>query len=344
MGTRGRLRPVRVRRTVAAVCAVLATSALLSGCFDTDFGGGDMAVINDDGVAVGMIRVRDEVGNVRTETVAIDTESGDRTVFAPPGGWPYTMPTPTGLADDGMVIAVAAQGFLPVGLRWWPATGEVELAPQGQFEATFLGTVSDGGIAGGYGRDGDAVTPILWDGDEVVDLSAVPGAPVAKLGNAQVVAVNDHRQVVGRAIFDGVLHLFTWDAATGFRFRPYEDGQLSAINDDGVIVGSTFDAGIGQYRQAWYDWATLTPHPLDELGLLREVNDRNMAVGTAIRFEDGTAVGYEVCADLTAGSVTDLRDGKGYFAADLNDAGAVVGNGSSRAGMWNPGTCVPSSG
>jgi len=329
---------------VAAACTVLASAALLSGCFDQDFGGGSLTAINDDGVAVGSIRARDEVGNVRDETVAINTETGSRTVFAAPAGWPYGTPTPTGIADDGMVVAVTASGSVPVGLRWWPASRAIELAPLGRLDGIYLGTVSDGGIAGGYGRHGDALVPILWDGDEIVDLSAVPGAPVDKLEHAQVVAVNDHRQIIGTAIFDGVLHVFTWDAATGFRFRPYENGQLSALDDDGVIVGSAFDAGVDQYRQAWYDWATLTPHPLGEYGLLRAVNDRNMAVGTAVRFEGASVVGVEVCADLTTGEVTPLRDGKGVFAADINDAGAVVGGGHSRAGMWNPGTCVPSPG
>ena len=99
---------------MAAVCTVLATAALLSGCFDQDFGGGDMTAINDDGVAVGSIRARDEVGNVRSETVAIDTETGKRTVFEAPAGWRYGTPIPTGIADDGMVVA-RGLGGLPAG-------------------------------------------------------------------------------------------------------------------------------------------------------------------------------------------------------------------------------------
>jgi len=331
------------RRVIGLVVASVAAASLLTGCFERDFGRGELADINDDGRAVGRLIDDDGSGNEATRVVAVDTATGAEQVLHLPSGWSLPDVLPVGIADDGTVYGNAADESGSVGVRWTPATGEVEVLPDAGFELVLVNTVSDGGIAGGLGRGGGVEAPLLWIGDDVVDLSALPGAPVQVQGDAWVTAVNDHRQVVGRAWYGGDYFQFTWDPTSGFRLRPGSDISLGAVNDDGVVVGSFTEAGI--QRPAWYDWATLTPHVIDDRGSASGVNDSGMAVGQVWRPDGkGSQQLIPACIELSTGELSELSRSADERAVTLNDAGAVVGIGHGRAGMWNPGSCVPSSG
>ena len=321
------------RRTIGAIVGLVAAASLLTGCFDRDFGRGELVDINDDGIAV---------GGVENRTVTVDTANGHQQALPLPIASRYTDPQEVGIDNDGTVFGTVSNDFGEiVGFRWTPATGVTEVLPQADFDWVLVRAVSDGGIVGGLGGRDGVTRPVIWTGDRIVDLGDRPDAPDELTREAWVEAVNDDGQVIGGARSGDTTYNFTWDAATGFRLRPVADGAMSDINEAGVIVGSAFTAS-GVERPAWYDWATLTSHPIDDRGSLYSLNDQGMAVGRVVRADaDGTERSVPVCAELSSGELSELPNGAGKRAVAINDAGAVVGSWMHRAGIWKPGTCAP---
>jgi probable HAF family extracellular repeat protein len=149
---------------------------------------------------------------------------------------------------------------------------------------------------------------------------------------------------VGVALFANA----TTYSLTGLGTLP--DTNFSAakrINNAGQVVGISFLIGSGTSHAVLWSGGSITS--LDGLGPLNgaaSINSSGQVVGdsstpgaqkvnTAVLWSAGTLTPTDL------GAVGILRDGRGSFAYDINDAGQVVGAGDGGAILWSGGSATP---
>ena len=168
----------------------------------------------------------------------------------------------------------------------------------------------------------------------VVDLGTLGGAL------SLATAINDQQQVVGYSV-DATnvdLRAFLWEDGV-MRALPTLDGFSVAtdINDLGVAVGNSRDAGFVDRAVRWQDGgieALETPPGAHSCGATA-VNNHGAIVGVCDRLPDHYGVLWQ------NGAIVDLGSGATYPVA-IDDQGVVtgfiIGEGGSRRGfMWREG-------
>jgi probable HAF family extracellular repeat protein len=175
----------------------------------------------------------------------------------------------------------------------------------------------DGDVAGCSNTSNGEVHAFLWHRGTMVDLAAAS----AMTGGASCgLAVNDRGVVAGRAA-DG--ELVVWDGASATSLGV--TGDVGAINDSGLVVGSYDDAGVAR-AFAWQDGV------LRDLGAPRTTSSRATAVnarGDIVGQAGGHAFLYRDGAFVDLGTL----GGAASIAKGINDRGEVVGMASDAHGV-----------
>ncbi len=214
-----------------------------------------------------------------------------------------------GINDSGQVVGYAdLVGDFPGHAFLWDSSGGMQ----------DLGTLPGDGNSSAYGINasgqvvGESATPgnfffhaFLWDsGGGMQDLGNLPGA---KSSNAY--GINASGQVVGRSIFsDGTEHAFLWDSSGGMQDLGTPAGAVSSeafgINAFGQVVGASEQPGL--FRA--FLW--------DNTGGMQNLDDL-------------------------------LPEGAGWslvYAAGINDAGQIVGQGKNPSGQYHAYLLTPDGG
>jgi probable HAF family extracellular repeat protein len=158
---------------------------------------------------------------------------------------------------------------------------------------------SAGQVAGQLNLASGAQEGVVWNPDgSMTRLGFVPGSSSYPLSGAQ--DINDHGWVVGVASASGYYRAFLWRGSGPIETLPMPTGMTSsyanAINNNGVVVGSA----SGGYPAP-------PPYP----------------PSLAVVWEDGVVT-----------ALPPLAEGAAVSAADINDAGQIVGNSATTAAPW----------
>lgn len=115
------------------------------------------------------------------------------------------------------------------------------------------GGINDYGVVSGTSGDLNNRRAVIWKNGSVMALDLLPGADVADGGD-----INNFEQIVGVAIGpSGATRAFFWDNGTTTELPPLTAPNVyaatpSAINDWGVVVGTTYiSGGFGGIATLW---------------------------------------------------------------------------------------------
>jgi probable HAF family extracellular repeat protein len=175
----------------------------------------------------------------------------------------------------------------------------------------------------------------------VVDI----GAAVGRTSSSYALGINAQGQVIGSVRSSGRRHGFVWNKGTATIIDPAApESEVSDINDEGQVVGESFQPPDGSYAFVWNHGS------LTKLGSLGgrvtsavAINNRGQVIGNST-----TATGASHAFIWDHGQLTDLGTlggdptVAGSDAVALNDRGQVVGlattsRGAVHAFLWQSG-------
>jgi probable HAF family extracellular repeat protein len=244
---------------------------------------------------------------------AVWDASGRRTDLPLPPGTPYS------LVND-MNNAGTVVGYVSPNPVRWNTNGTVTVLPLlpggtgGQAVA-----INDAGTIVGFSRVPDGTQhAVRWSPDgRITDLGTLGG------GYSDSVDVNERGAVAGQAQgADGAYHAVRWPQNGRITELSPADSKAVAINDRGVVVGSSGGAPVR--------WTGTTPTALpllvgDFQGFAVDVNRTGVVAGiSGDPFSSSRGVVWDA-----AGAATELGPvpgGQTTSVNDINDRGEVVGN------------------
>ncbi len=270
--------------------------------------------------------------------------------------------------NRGQVVGHSRTGQGPCGLTAvdtavvWDRHGvPTALGPlPGDVEARARG-INDAGIVTGISlgpRDAGTCftvfTPVVWDRNgNPTELSIVAGFLEGFVGDGHS-SINNNGAVAGGSIdfnFFPFIIARLWDRQGGATdlMAPvgYFNAAANAINNNGLVVGQTFDVGGADMAVLWDrngNPATLPPLMGDPESSAAAVNDRGQAAGSSgidlfgfFGTPAGTAVVWGQDGNPTA--LAPLAGDTDSFAFAINEPGRVVGTsrdagGTSTAVVW----------
>jgi probable HAF family extracellular repeat protein len=264
---------------------------------------------------------------------------------------------PTTLLEEASASDVNASGLI---------AGTRQVGPGGQTEAyvhdTETGTTTMLGTLGGWSSSASAVNDagtvvgtaggraFVWDAEGGMrSIGTLPGYDCDDEpceGTSTATDINEDGVIVGASTYyDSGFPVgapFVYDAVNGLRELPVAagpDGEASAINDAGIVVGWKEVYGPGS-RAFAYDLNTGVETDLGTLGgeqaTASDVNEAGLIVGysqlagapSCVGFADWCQDTHAFVYDLATGTMTDLGSLAGATrsgAYAINDAGVVVG-------------------
>jgi probable HAF family extracellular repeat protein len=144
---------------------------------------------------------------------------------------------------------------------------------------------------------------LLWDGGKPIDLGNLGGTGAFGPGNIAL-EVNNQGEVVGASDLadNTTFHAFRWTGRAGIKDLGTLRGDFAsaglAINDDGIVVGASFDADFNPRAFLWRkgvmtDLNTLIPanSPFVSLLFAHGINSRGEIVGFGVN-NDGAVHGF----------------------------------------------------
>jgi len=176
---------------------------------------------------------------------------------------------------------------------------------------------------------------LLWDRGEVTDLGNLGGSGAVGPGNVAL-GLNNRGQVIGVSDLQGdtTYHGFVWTKDGGIKGLGTLSGDVTSvalgINDEGAIVGASFDVG-GNPRAFLRQDGVMTDlnklisadAPLYLL-FAHGINSQGVIVGFGV--DTGTGNVHAYLATPCDNSRADI----GWCGADINDAGTEVGKSIER--------------
>jgi probable HAF family extracellular repeat protein len=280
-----------------------------------------------------------------------------------------TLPTPAkdaaafGINDAGEIVGHSQdQSGNQAALLWNAATPDAAPVVLAGFGTTYLATgINAAGEIVGSGSARGQAKVLVWNASDPTAAPSVLGSPPtlanqlsSSLGAADV---NSPGLIVGSALtFVSVKQpfpnpprtvlvaralLWTSDAAGA---APIvlpgiggKDAQVSAINAQGLIVGSDRDSG-GVVRALVWNASdpTAAPLVLPDFGSGAEalgINDAGLIVGTDFTSALLWNASDPTAAPVVLGPVPDFGASGQFFATGINDSGRVVGYGTGAGGF-----------
>jgi probable HAF family extracellular repeat protein len=181
---------------------------------------------------------------------------------------------------------------------------------------------------------------VQWSSGQISTLPALPGS-----SDASATAINQPGDVVGSSGGQAVVWRQGQVSALPTPSGNAQSSIAIGINDNGTIVGRTFDAAYQSSAVVWQNGQTRlldTPAPFTQ-SVAIDVNNRNQIVGYATQDNVDQALLWE---DGHALVLAPIAGDKGAAAFDINDAGQIVGfsvlssSGEFRAALWDQGETV----
>ena len=237
--------------------------------------------------------------------------------------------------DRGLVVGSATlvgeregRGFVFDGSSTTPLPGLTPLA------SSVANALNERGDIVGQSLDLVSLTtaPVLWRGDEVVDLGAD-----SRWDGGTALGVNDAGVVVGMtAVGSPFSKGFIWDAKNGGQIVGTLEGRTGganrAINNAGVVVGDSYFFGdpgqahlASRIKQAYETRAIGAPPPAS--GVAWAINNNGLIVGMAApSFAPYTAAIFTPDAEEPLIHLGTLPHAISSVALGINDAGDIVGS------------------
>jgi len=180
---------------------------------------------------------------------------------------------------DGMPVLLP----VPRAFIWDQVNGMRDLGTlEGNGEGSRGAAINNNGKVVGWSLMSDGTErAFIWD--EVNGMQALASE------SSRAFAINDHGEVVGRLLGDGVTvppRSFIWDELSGLQLLPSEMGQPSGINNNREVIdllGNIWDEMNGMRRVE----DLLPPLGNWEISSLSAINDKGQIVGTAFNTIDG---------------------------------------------------------
>lgn len=234
--------------------------------------------------------------------------------------------------EMGQVIGRSSNDSTGVsrGFIWDRAGGIRPLGSLGGV-ADFPASINDRGVVVGYSSRVPSGVPypttatLQRPGGALRDLGSALGSPAS----SAAFDINSQQQIIGQSDFGP----FLWSPEDGTYFLPLPAGAYAnAINSNGVIVGSYWNAALGKsqaYRWSRSSGFTDIGPAYAEHGVAWDVAD------------DGTIVGYLFIAGVPRAFAARGRElleigGDQSLALSVNRCGIVSGVSNSSAVMWVP--------
>lgn len=258
--------------------------------------GSNAVGINAHGDVVGAVQLQYEDGPTQTEAALWPAAGGVTLLgFLPGGGFSGA----TDINDSGVVVGAASssggyRGFV------WSGNGPMEAlaTPPGTTEAFAQAINNKGQIVGGADAGYVPAPPpppvaVLWDQGVPITLP-----PLAEGAVAYATDINDFGQIVGNSAPTGIPWLVR-DAVLWQEGQVTDLGSLggyfaiaSAINNDGVAVGTMTDTSGLTHAVLWKNLVRTTLDPLtgDSASYANDVNGRGDVVGFSGSYPSSAAV------------------------------------------------------
>lgn len=254
--------------------------------------------------------------------------SGVRTDLPVPAGSTYNRPND--INDAGTIVGYAS-GAAGGAVRWNTdgTFTELPLLP-GSSGGQAVAINNDGTIVG-FNNVNNVLHAVRWTPEgTVTDLGGLGG------GYSETVDINERGAVAGQSqAVDGTYHAVRWSPRGAITSLSPGDGRAAAINDRGVVVGTS---GSDPVRWTRNRMTVLPVLPGDFQGFAVDVNGAGVVVGVSgDPFVAGRGVVWD--AEGVATELGPLPGGAGTSVNDINDLGTIVGNartanGETHAVRW----------
>lgn len=247
--------------------------------------------------------------------------------------------------DDGVAVgqSVAPLSGALVAVRWDASRSPSNIGMLAGHANAEAYAINNSGQIVGYSEDANGARhATYWDGvGGIIDMHSAMSAG----GSSIPWDINDNGLVVGQAsINPGLPKGFVWEVGTSGQVAGGLDGYMSSrnlgVNNDGVIVGSSFFFGDpDDAHRATPDgrggWSSVQIGPAGyEFVVAHAINASGMTVGyttynsstpgwNAVVFDGDTDV-------IVLGTLPNLDTSEAY---DVNDSGLVVGQAFDGSGM-----------